>query len=106
MDLGERYCIICDRENIESIQKLLFSWGYKWNGQSSLKVNELLSHKMFTSNKKIYLSNYSNGMNGWTLKYKFVHDSEFEDIQDNENINVYTDLILLRKQKLLKLKKS
>lgn len=27
MNLGEKYCIICDRKNIESIQKLLFSWG-------------------------------------------------------------------------------
>ena len=102
MNLGERYCIICDRENIETIQKLLFSWDYKWNGQSHLDVNYVLPSNTF-SDKKIYISNYGNGDDGWILKDKFVHSSSFED---NDNVNIYTDLSLLRKEKLLKLKQN
>lgn len=100
MNLGEKYCIICDRENIESIQKLLFSWGYKWNGQSHLKTNKLLPIDYFIINEKIYISNYSKDNFGWVLKQKFVYSTDFED---DDNVNLYTDIVLLRKEKLKKL---
>ncbi len=78
MNLGEKYCIICDRKNIKSLQKLLFSWGYKWNGSSNLKTNHLLPIDYFSINKKIYISNYSNDNFGWVLKHNFVHSTTLE----------------------------
>lgn len=102
MDLGERYCIICDRKNIESIQKLLFSLGYNWNGQSKPDLNYVLPSNTFYE-KRIYISNYGSGCDGWILKDKFVYSPNFED---NDNVNIYTDLGLLRKEKLLKIKQN